>query len=418
VRGILTATGQGSKPLAITEMNVAYDSTFCVLDASPGTVGSALWLADGLGTAIDLGLWTSAVWDISDSDDWALGLIGPAPGHVPRPEYYTYALYAQHIGPTTLEVTSAPAGVSGYASRDAANDATEIIVVNWNETAAPLAFSVTDLPAAPAPATFTLPAFSLAAVEIPDQGVPTVWTYGESQRSRGVGPETLAAGPPVTSAADGGTAGSGAGRVVGTNCGTGTVVCPKVVLGSPAITTAGVTGTQMLTFGSGSDTWQSFAYAAPGQVVPTIALTPDAMGMQVAGGFAPPINGNWEGVGLFFDETSCIDASAYTGVQFDFTGDLGGCGLSVGTSFSADLSHASDARGACPGTDSNCYGPFASAVPSATAATVKVPFSAMSGGSPVSKPDVSTLFDVVFQLSPPASGSCAASFTISNVSFY
>jgi hypothetical protein len=421
VRGILTATGQGGKPLALTEMNVAYDATFCVLDASPGTVGSALWLADALGTAIDLGLWTSAVWDISDTDDWALGLIGPAPGHVPRPEYYAYALYAEHAGPQTLQVTSAPAGVSAYASRDAADDATEIIVVNWNEAAAPLAFSVTGLPSAPAPATFALPADSIAAVEIPDHGVPAVWTYGEAQRARGAGPETLSAGPPPTVGVDAGGAGGGGGKVPGTNCGSGPpLVCPKVVLPTPAITTAGGADAGTLTFGAGSDAWQSFSYAAPGQNVPTAALAPDGKGLQIIGGFAPPLDGNWEGVGLLFQGASCIDASAYTGVQFDFTGDLGSCKLSVGVSFSADLSHADDPdRGACSGTDSNCYGPFASVVPSAT--TIKVPFSAMSAGSPQSAPDTTTIFDVIWQLSAPTGadgGSCAANFTVENVSFY
>jgi hypothetical protein len=418
VRGILTATGQGTKPLAITEMNVAYDATFCVLDASPGTVGSALWLADGLGTATDLGLWTSAVWGISDTDNWTFGLVGPAPGRVPRPEYYAYALFAQHAGPQTLKVASAPPGVSAYASRDAADDATEIIVVNWNETATPLAFSVTDLPAAPAPATFTLPAVSIAAVEIPDQGVPTVWTYGEAQRARGAGPETLAAGPPVTTGVDGGStdAGAGAGRVVGTNCAAGpAAVCPKVVLGSPVITTAGVQGTETLIFGTGNDVWEAFGYAAPGQTFPMGDVTPDGTGMEIGISFSPPINGNWAGVGLSFDGTSCIDASAYTGVQFDLGGDLGGCQLAVGTSFSADSSYLDGPRGGCSGTDSTCYGPFASVVPSAT---VQVPFSAMSGGSPVSKPDPSTIVDVVWQLSAPASGSCAADFTVSNVSFY
>jgi hypothetical protein len=192
------------------------------------------------------------------------------------------------------------------------------------------------------------------------------------------------------------------------------------VLPSAAITTAGATSGAVLTFGSGSDAWQSFTYAAPGQTAPTATLTPDGLGIQIAGGFSPPLNGNWEGVGLFFEGTSCIDASAYTGVQFDFTGDLGGCKLSVGTSFSADLSHADDgARGACSGTDSSCYGPFASVAASTT--TIKVPFSAMSGGSPQSTPDRSTIVDVVWQLSAPTGadgGSCAASFTVENVSFY
>jgi len=422
VQGILEATGQGGKPLAITEMNVAYDATFCVLDASPGTVGSALWLADGLGMAIDLGLWTSAVWDISDTDDWALGLIGPAPGHVPRPEYYAYALYAEHAGPQTLQVTSAPAGVAAHASRDAADDATEIIVVNWNESPAGLAFSVTGLSAAPAPATFVLPAVSIAAVEIPDHGAPTVWTYGEAQRARGVGPETLSAGPPTTVGLDASAGDGGGGKVPGTNCGNGpAVVCPKVVLPSPAITIAGGADGGTLSFGGGSDTWQSFAYAAPGQQAPTATLTSDGKGVQIAGGFAPPLDGNWEGVGLLFAGTSCIDATAYTGVQFDFSGDLGACKLWVGASFSADLSHADDPdRGACSGTDSNCYGPFAPIVPSTTT-TVKVPFSAMSGGSPQSTPDQSTIFDVIWQLTAPTGadgGSCAANFTVKNVAFY
>ena len=102
VRGLMQAAGAGDKPLALMEMNVAYDETSCTLGASPGTTGSALWLADGLGTAIENGLWTSAVWDISDADVWSLGLLGLPPAHTPRPEYYAYQLYADHLGPRLL----------------------------------------------------------------------------------------------------------------------------------------------------------------------------------------------------------------------------------------------------------------------------------------------------------------------------
>ena len=231
VRGILQATGQGAKPLALTEMNIVYDGTFCVLDASPGTVGSALWLADGLGTANELGLWTSAVWDVSDDDGYALGLIGPAPGHTPRPNYYAYALFAEHFGPTLLEVSAAPSGVNAYASRNQADDTTQIILVNWNQSAAPLAFSVAGLTTAPAPVTFVLPAVSIAAVEIPDHGAAAAWTYGEAQRETASGPQGLTpgmTGPPVVT--DGGNQGAGgaAGKTVGTSCATdGAVVCPR-----------------------------------------------------------------------------------------------------------------------------------------------------------------------------------------------
>jgi hypothetical protein len=431
VRGILEATGQGAKPLALTEMNVVYDATFCVLDASPGTVGAALWLADALGAANQLGLWTSAVWDISDDDGYALGLIGPAPAHTPRPAYHAYALFAEHFGPTLVQVSSAPAGVNAYASRNEADDTTEIILVNWNPSPAPLAFSVGGLATAPPAVTFILPAVSIAAVEIPDRGTAAAWAYSEAQRATASGPQALTpglTGSPVV--ADGGSPGGGApaGKTVGTSCATdGAVICPQLVLSSPAITTMGASGTAGLTFGSGGAKWQSYAYAAPGQAVPTVVLTPDGAGMQIAGGFTPPVSGNWEGAGLFFEGTSCVDGSKYTGVQFDFTGDLGGCALAFGASFSGDSSRSENpGRGSCPGTSSNCYGPLApvaavATADAATATTIRVPFSALAGGSPISKLDPATIVDVEWQLSAPTGaggGSCSANFTVTNVAFY
>lgn len=425
VRRTLQATGYADKPLALTEMNIAYDDTLCVLGASPGTVGSGLWLADTVGTAMELGLWTSAVWDISDDDKYSLGLIGPGPAHTPRPEYYAYALYAAHFGPTLLDVTSAPIGVSAHASRDATDDATEIVLVNWNASPAPLAFSVTGLATAPGPATFILPPSSMAAVRIPDYGAAAAWVYGEAQRALATGPQLLAAGATVAAPADGGAGGHGggsAGRTVGTSCGTdATVACPTTILPSPAITTMGTSSSAGLTFGSGAFTWSSYAYAAPGEPAPTAALTADGDGLDVAVTFVKPTQGNWEGVGLFFNGAGCVDASAYTGVKFDFSGSLGGCTLSFGASFSGDLSHAEDAtKGSCPGDDSQCYGPLATVVPGA-ATTIKVPFTALSGGTPTSALNPSTLVDVEWQLSPSPGadgGACSANFTVKNVSFY
>jgi hypothetical protein len=192
VRGILVATGQGAKPLALTEMNIVYDATTQPLDASPGTVGAALWLADSLGTAFELGLWTSAVWNISDTDDWSLGLIGPVPSHTPRPAYYAYELYADHFGPTLVQTPSAPAGVSIHASRSRGDDSTQIMIVNWNTGPAALALLVTDL-ASPTNRTVTVvaPLASIVAVEIPDNGGAAAWTYGDPQHRSGSGPQPL-----------------------------------------------------------------------------------------------------------------------------------------------------------------------------------------------------------------------------------
>jgi hypothetical protein len=422
VRGILTATGTSDKPLALTEMNIVYDATTCVLDASPGTVGSALWMADSLGSAIELGLWTSAVWDISDPDNYQLGLIGLPPAHTPRPEYYAYALYADHFGPTWLNVTSAPAGVSAHASRNQADDATEIIAINWNSSAVGLAFQITGLATAPASTTYYLPPVSMAAVEIPDSASPSAWIYGEAQRQAAAAPQPLMPGV-VASTGAGGAGGAGAGVAVGAGCGDAAVGCSDIVLPTPAITTLGTASGSTLTYGSGTDKWSSYTYAATGQTPPGVAVTSDGNGLQITAGLVPPVDAstNYLGVGLYFSSSSCVNASAYTGVQFDFSGDLGGCALAFAASFSGDLSHASDAtRGTC--SASTCYGPSLAVVPSGATATIKVPFASLTAGMPVATLDPSSIVSVQWQLNGPAAtadgGGCSANFAVANVAFY
>jgi hypothetical protein len=432
VRGLMQAAGHGDKPLALTEMNVVYDSTGCVLDASPGTVGSALWLADILGSAMTLDLWTSAVWNISDVEGWSLGIIGAAPQHEPRPEYYTYALYADHFGPTLLDVTTAPAQVSAYASRNGADDATEIIAVNWGTAPAVIEVQVTGLAAAPAAPVYVLPAVSLAAIEIPDSGAASAWIYSEAQRLRGAAPEPLAPDTPPPSDSDGG-AGTGpgpAGRTVGSGCQTDGPHCAQTVPTGAAITTMGSASGATLSFGPASEKWVSYSYAASGQTAPTGTVTADGNGLQITGGFVAPVSAgaNFAGLGLYYSSSSCLDGSTYHGIQFDFSGDLGGCRLGVGIAFSGNLSSMDDAtRGACAGTDATCYAPSTDvtvlllALPPSTP-TIQVPFSALVGGMPNSMLDPTTIISVQWQLSSPlgadGGGACAAAFTVENVSFY
>jgi hypothetical protein len=436
VRGIMQATGQGAKPLALTEMNVAYDATTCVLDAAPGTIGSALWMADALGTAMEIGLWSSVVWNISDTEAWSLGLVGPPPAHDPRPAYYAYALYAQHAGPTLLGAPAVPSGVSAHASRNAADDATEIVLANWNHAAVGLKLQVSGLAgAAPAPVTFVLPAVSIAAVEIADSGAAAAWAYAEAQRLAGAGLQPLAAvgGAPAADAGAGGATGRAAGKTVGAGCAAvdAGVTCPQIAAVSPSITTMGSASGAALTFGPGGQKWGSYAYAASGQTAPTAAVTADGNGIQIMGGFVAPVasDGNYAGFGLYFASSSCLDASAYHGFRFDFSGDLGGCRVALGAAFSGDLSHGDDAtRGACPGTSATCYAPYADVTAAALAATVaaptvEVPFSAITGGMPVSAFDPATIVGVQWQLSAPAAAggglaACAAAFTVANVRFY
>jgi len=427
VRGIMSATGQGGKPLALTEMNVAYDATSCVLGASPATVGGALWMADALGSAVDLGLWTSAVWDISDDESYALGLIGPMPGHVPRPAYYAYQLYADHFGPSLAGVSSAPSGVSAYATRNQANDATDVIYVNWNSADVGVQVQVTGLATAPASPTFRLPGQSMGAIEVPDSGDATAWTYGETERAAMAGIQPLA--PGTAPAASLAAAGTGAGHVVGSGCRSdGGFVCSSTPVSDVAITTAGKSGTDGPSFGSGSNAWDTYSYAAPGQTPPVGTVTSDGSGLRIQGGFVPPVSAsaNYAGFGLYYSSTMCLNASAYTGVQFELTGSLGGCLLGVSVGFSGDTSPQNDAtHGGCQA--STCYGPAADVTSQAPGAAdagvaVKVPFSSMTGGMPIVGVDPTTIVDVQWQLSTRLgaadAGGCSADFTVENVSFY
>jgi hypothetical protein len=197
VRGILQGAGFASKPLALTETNFVYNPTppGMRLTASPGSVPAGLWLADTLGTAVAEGLWTTAVWDISDTDgsggtlDESLGLVGVPPQHTPRPAYYAMELAATHLGPTLLEPGSAPAGIRVYASRNAA---TEILVVNWNQTPQTLSLAVNGAGSLPAAAQATFCPLTVSALEIPDHGSASGSTYGQTQFAAGSGPAALA----------------------------------------------------------------------------------------------------------------------------------------------------------------------------------------------------------------------------------
>jgi hypothetical protein len=411
LRHIMQTTGQGDKPLAITEMNIVYNATTTVIGASPGTVASGLWMADIIGAALDLGLWTVAGWDISDGAPYSLGLIGLPPAHTPRPEYYAYALYAGHAGPLLVDVTSTPANVRAYATRNAAGTATEVIAINWNSASAPLAFQITGLPTAPPPAIFELPALSMAAVEIPDNGatLPSASVYGGDQHTAGAGPQPLPPGTgQISDGGGGGTADAGVDAPP---------VCFSIPPPSASITTAGSGTGATLMFGPASFPWGSYVYASTGQPIPVATATTDGNGIEIVDSFTAAAAGGFAGVGLYFSGTTCLDASMYTGIKFDFAGDLGGCTLALGSASSGDLDSAvNPGRGGCSSAAGPCYGPSAAVTAGAT--TVMVPFVALTGGMPVSALDPTSIATVQWQLAPPAGGACAADFTVSNVAFY
>lgn len=131
-------------------------------------------------------------------------------------------------------------------------------------------------------------------------------------------------------------------------------------------------------------------------------------------------------VDLPFDE--CVDASAFTGLQFSISGSLSGCTFGQATQDSAHLQY--DGSSAGPGA----LGTGApGAIPNSTvltadqitpvAQTLTFPFAAQSNGLPATPTDTSKLtwLDWVFVVNPYIVGgpiACKGDLTIKDVKFY
>jgi hypothetical protein len=150
-------------------------------------------------------------------------------------------------------------------------------------------------------------------------------------------------------------------------------------------------------------------FADTTETTPTLALVDGALSVTATS------KGSYAGVVLYMNGPACVDGSHYTGVQFDFSGDLGTCNLTFGYGFADDQTAASDsARGICTAT--NCYPP---SVAITTTGTIKEPYTAVTGGSPLMSVDEQKLTGVQWQLQSPATGTtCTATFRLDNVTFY
>jgi hypothetical protein len=121
---------------------------------------------------------------------------------------------------------------------------------------------------------------------------------------------------------------------------------------------------------------------------------------------------------------NCIDATAFSGVQFSISGSFSGCAMKY---YANDDAHQDDTTGAA-----HASGPAGSYPPqtvitanqlTSTAQIFRMPFSGQLGGSPATPVDPARLIIVGWQFDVDAStsstpGSCIADLTIDDVKFY
>ncbi len=174
LRAIMDATGQGNKPLAITEANITWDGKpeNPKLSASPQSFPAGLWVADTMGVALEEELFSLDFWSMSEG--YTLGIFS---GTTPTPSYYAIWLYGNKFGTQVLSVAGAPSGISVYAGRDPNQARTSVFVINKTQASIALELALQDLPRTDSPVV-TVEPISILVAELPDNGsTPTLTAY-------------------------------------------------------------------------------------------------------------------------------------------------------------------------------------------------------------------------------------------------
>ena len=188
----------------------------------------------------------------------------------------------------------------------------------------------------------------------------------------------------------------------------------------PSVCPGLLPSTSLITGSPGSPARPTFTFAAPNVTRPRVMSlsSPDGSiaSLQVVWPSGPILDPAqaFAGFGLTFISPPCLDARVFTGVRFTVSGDLGTCGLQFGVIPSEDSSVANTPFGACVAGD-NCIPPASGPI---GIGTTVLPFSVMTGGSPLATPDPAALTGVQWTLTAPAGGTgCQANITVSDVAF-
>ena len=178
---------------------------------------------------------------------------------------------------------------------------------------------------------------------------------------------------------------------------------------------------------------------------PSYSLMPGSI--EITDGVVVSAKNHYQGFGFYFNGDTmgkdCIDASSYTGIQFDISGSLMGdlCTVqfSINDSEHADMTVAGTpaADGGFVPNDPKASGPMGAYAPQlqigpmimSTKTTIQVPFSGSGANVPVGGLPADTAIDthriegIQWQMTSPLMGDGAASecdldITVSNIKFY
>jgi hypothetical protein len=158
------------------------------------------------------------------------------------------------------------------------------------------------------------------------------------------------------------------------------------------------------------------------QDVPAAAMTQSVANsaLHLQATIAP---GGYSGVVFWFGP--CVNASAFSGVQFSATGSLGGSTMIVKTQSSPDYPiDVTNTKGKCPfRVDANkyteCQQPTSNITTLPAAGNVELPWSSFTGGVPEPAIDPAQLLGFELQFSCPATATtpCALNLDLGTISF-
>lgn len=222
-----------------------------------------------------------------------------------------------------------------------------------------------------------------------------------------------------------GGSGGGSSAIACGPAGSGTTTPPATALITD-FSNASADGGTKITFGGtgavqgGVVTFNNPASTAGTAMVTGGALTYSAtVSMAGTGGDMYP----YSGFVVYINGPACVDASAYTGVQFSIKGDAGTCGL---------VFSFNDAEHGAPNPDdprfvgpAGSYAPQKTIMVTSTATTMMVPFNdpTLANGSPsvTTVPvDPKAITGVQWQLtnSSTSTASCTGTITVDDIKFY